>query len=125
MNARIFTLLILSAISTVAANLLMRGGINRNGGFMSQGTVLESVIALMRQPMFVTGFLLYGLAAMFWFNVVATGSLSTTYPLLVSLTFVMVTIGAAIFFNEQVTWQKILGITIILVGFVIVARAKG
>jgi drug/metabolite transporter (DMT)-like permease len=125
MTAKTSTLLVLSAISTVAANLLMRAGINRNGGFMSQDAVVQSVIALLRQPLFVTGFLLYGLAAVIWFNVVAVGSLSTTYPLLVSLTFVLVTIGAAFFFNEQVTWQKIAGITVILVGIAMVARAKG
>jgi drug/metabolite transporter (DMT)-like permease len=43
--------------------------------------------------------------------------------LLVSLTFVLVTIGAACCFNEHVSWQKVVGLVVILVGFVLVARA--
>lgn len=125
MTAKTFLLLVMSAASTVAANLLMRGGIDRNGGFISRSTILLSVFALLSQPMFVIGFLFYGLAALIWFNVVAAGSLSTTYPLLVSLTFVMVTVGGAYCFNERVTWQKIIGLAVILAGFAIVARAKG
>jgi multidrug transporter EmrE-like cation transporter len=116
--------LVLAALCTVAANLLLRAGVLRAGGFFFSGAVVRrQVLALATQPMFALGLLLYGLAAVIWFRVISTEELSTSYPLLVSLTFVLVTIGAACCFNEHVSWQKVVGMLVILAGFVLVARA--
>src|SRR3954469_12952108 len=90
-------LVILSSLFTVSANLMMRGGVLRAGGFSLS---LASALALGRQPLFVGGFLLYGIAAVIWFRVLSVANLSTSYPLLVSLTFVLVTLGAVFFFRE-------------------------
>ena len=37
-------------------------------------------------------------------------------------TFVLVTLGATVFFHEPVSWQKVLGLGVILAGIVLVAR---
>jgi drug/metabolite transporter (DMT)-like permease len=42
---------------------------------------------------------------------------------LVSAVFILVTGGAAIFFQERITAQKIAGILIILAGIAVVARS--
>jgi multidrug transporter EmrE-like cation transporter len=115
-------LVVLSALLTVAANLLMRGGINRAGGFyLDLKTVQEPVFSLVREPMFLVGVLLYGTAAVVWFRVLSFENLSSSYPLLISLTFILVTLGAAIFFQEQISVLKVTGLVVILVGIVIVA----
>ena len=117
-------LLISSALCTVGANLLLRGGILRAGGFtLSLERVKDQVVGLCRQPMFVIGVFLYGVAAIIWFRVLSTEDLSLSYPLFVSLTFVLVTLGAAYFFREQISWQKALGISVILAGFILTVRA--
>jgi multidrug transporter EmrE-like cation transporter len=109
-------LLISSALCTVGANLLLRGGILRAGGFtLSLDRVKDQVLGLCRQPMFVIGVFLYG--------VLSTEDLSLSYPLFVSLTFVLVTLGAAYFFREQISWQRALGISVILAGFILTVRA--
>jgi multidrug transporter EmrE-like cation transporter len=117
-------LVVLSALFTVVANLMMRAGILRVGGFnLSLSTLKSQILNLSCQPMFVVGFIFYGLAAIIWFRVLSTENLSTSYPLLISITFVLVTLGAAMLFHEQISWQKILGLGVILAGIVIVAHA--
>ena len=113
-------LVILSALFTVSANLMMRGGVLRAGGFSLS---LASALSLGRQPLFVGGVILYGVAALIWFRVLSVENLSTSYPLLVSLTFVLVTLGAIFIFREPVSSQKLIGIAVIVAGIILVARA--
>lgn len=114
--------MVLSALLTVVANLLMRAGILRAGGFQLElNTIREPILSLLRQPMFLVGVVLYGAAAVIWFRVISFENLSNSYPLLVSLTFALVTMGAAFFFHEQISLLKIVGLLVILGGIIIVA----
>jgi multidrug transporter EmrE-like cation transporter len=117
-------LVIVSALSTVAANLMMRTGVMRAGGFgVGERSLAQQVLELGQQPLFLIGVLLYGFAALVWFRVLSTEDLSSSYPLLISLTFVLVTLGAVLIFREHLNTQKIVGLAVILTGVVLVARA--
>lgn len=118
-----FVLVLLTAAMTMGANLLLRAGIDAAGGF-SGGSILEFADAILRlflQPLFVAGFTAYFLASLIWFRVVATEPLSLAYPVLVSLTFTLVTAGAVILFNEPLTLRKVAGLTIILAGILVIS----
>ena len=104
-------LVILSSLLTVSANLMMRGGVLRAGGFLLSA---KSALSLCQQPLFVTGFILYGIAALIFFRVLSVANLST---------FVLVTLGAVFFFREPVSAQKIVGIAVIVAGIVLVASS--
>lgn len=124
MTTRGLILLFLSAFLTAASNLLIRGGLLRAGGLdLTGGRLLDQILAACRQPMFVFGFVVYGAAAVIWFAVISMEDLSTSYPLLVSFVFTMVTVGAVIFFQEKVSPQKMVGLAVILTGVFLVARA--
>jgi small multidrug resistance pump len=123
MSSRGLTLVVISALCTVAANLMMRGGVLRAGGLTLSDTFVRQLIALAMEPLFVGGFLLYGTAAIVWFQVLSVENLSASYPLLVSLTFVLVTVGAMVFFKENISGTKLLGIGLCLAGVLVVARA--
>jgi multidrug transporter EmrE-like cation transporter len=114
-----FLLLLLTAACMAVANVLMKNGIAQAGGFTAS---LSALFSLLRQPAFVGGFLLTGLAALMWFRILATQKLSTCYPLFVSLTYTLITIGAFYFLHEKVSTQKLLGLLIIIVGITTVAR---
>ena len=117
MTARGWWLLLLSAGLTVSANLLLRAGLDRAGGFAgSLGEMPSALLDLAGQPLFDLGFILYALAALVWFRVVASGALSTAYPLLISLTFLLITLGAAVWFQESLTLRKLMGLVVILLG---------
>ena len=125
MSARGLVFVFLSALLTVAANLMLRAGIDRAGGFSAPWQSLSADIArLAAQPLFDGDVLLYALASLVWFHVISTEPLSVAYPLLVSLTFVFVMLGAILIFEESLTAPKFVGILIILLGITILSRGK-
>src|ERR1700745_3261893 len=101
------------------ANLLMKTGIRAAGGFTPS---LRALVQLCRQPVFVFGFALTGLAALMWFRILATQKLSTCYPLFVSLTYTLITLAAFYFLHEKVSIQKVAGLVAIVAGIPAVAR---
>jgi multidrug transporter EmrE-like cation transporter len=59
-----------------------------------------------------------------WFGVVSSEDLSSSYPVLVALSFIFVTVGAVVLFQETVSWQKTVGVFILLIGILMVATAR-
>lgn len=124
MTERGLLLVALSALLAVASNLMLRGGVIRAGAFgLSLSTLVTDLLRLARQPLFVAGLALYTTAALVWFRVISTEDLNSSYPLLVSLTSVLVTLGATVFLCEPVSWQKVRGLRVILAGVVLGERA--
>jgi len=114
-------LVLLSAGLQVAGTLLLRAGVDRAGGFAETlAGVPQGLLRLALQPAFDIGFVIYGLAALVWFRVLSTQPLGLAYPVLVSLTFMFVSIGAAIVFQEPVTARKLIGLAVILIGILVV-----
>jgi multidrug transporter EmrE-like cation transporter len=118
-----FFLVLLTAGLTMAANLMLRAGIDSAGGFSaaSVGQLLHALVRLFMQPVFCIGFVIYFLAAVVWFRVIATEPLSLAYPILVSLTFSLVTAGAVLLFSEPLSLRKVLGLAVILAGILIIS----
>lgn len=120
-------LVLITAALTMAANLMLRAGIDAAGGFALGGAsqVFHALVKLFTQPLFSVGFAIYFLASVVWFRVVATEPLSLAYPILVSLTFSLVTAGAVLLFSEPLAPRKMVGLAVILTGIVIVSLEKG
>jgi len=122
MSYRGLVLTVLAALVTVAGNLLMRGGVVRAGGLKLAGaTLLPQLLKMGREPMFLAGALLYALSAVIWFSIISTEPLSTAYPVLVSITFLLVTAGSVFFYQEGISPLKGCGILLMLAGIWIVA----
>lgn len=114
--------LLLSAGFTVSANLLLRAGLDRGGGFAgSLGETPSALLHLAGQPLFDLGFILYALSVLVWWRVVASEALSTAFPLLISLTFLLITLGAAVWFQESLTLRKLMGLVVIFLGIFLVS----
>lgn len=125
MTTRGLFLVFIAAMMTAAGNLMMREGVARAGGLSLTATrFARDMSALLREPLFDVGVALYGLASVVWFAIVSTERLNSSYPLLVSMTFVLVTVGATILFREPLSWQKIIGIAVILLGIIAVSTAR-
>ena len=120
-------LVIVTAALTMVANLLLRSGIDAAGGFTlgGLGTTIAALIKLFMQPKFLVGFVLYFMASVVWFRVVATEPLSVAYPLLVSCTFTLVTAGAVVVFSEPLSARQVLGLVVILAGIALISVQKG
>ena len=113
-------LVAIAAMNAAISSFLLRHSIDQAGGFSFNGQTFHT---LARSPLFLIGVCLYGLAGLLWFRVLATEQLSIAYPLLVSLTFVLVTCGAILFFGENLTIAKLTGLGLILSGIALVAKA--
>lgn len=127
MSATGLILVLVTAALTMVANLLLRSGIDAAGGFSLGGlaTTAAALLKLFMEPKFLVGFVLYFMASVVWFRVVATEPLSVAYPLLVSCTFTLVTAGAVIVFSEPMTLRQMLGLAIILAGIALISVQKG
>lgn len=112
------------ALLTAAANLLLRHGLLKSGGLAQPGQWLSGWIATLSQPSFLTGIILYGLAAIVWFYALSVTEVSTGYPVLVGLTFVLVALGAVGLFREPASPLKIAGIVTILAGILLLSRGS-
>ncbi len=114
-----------SAVLTAAANLLLRQGLLKSGGLaVKEGHWLAGWAATLIQPAFVLGLVAYALAAVVWFYALSVTEVSSGYPVLVGLTFVLVTAGAVAVFKETLNPLKLVGILAILIGIAIVARVS-
>jgi len=116
-------LVIFAAASTMVSNLMLREGIRRAGGFkLSVSSFISNITRLLQQPLFDVGLVFYAAAALVWFRVISIEDLSTSYPILVGLTFVLVTFGAITLFHEPCSLLKIIGLAIILFGIILTFR---
>jgi len=127
MSATGLVLVLVTAALTMVANLLLRIGIEAAGGFSLGGiaAVAGSLLKLFMEPKFLIGFVLYFMASVVWFRVVATEPLSVAYPLLVSCTFTLVTAGAVVVFSEPLSARQVLGLLVILAGIALVSVQRG
>lgn len=113
-------LIIIAAVLMSAGSLGLKGSISSIGGFGSSvGGLFGDILALIRNPIFIVGLVLYGSGTLLWMKVIATEPLSVGYPILLSVAFIAVTIGAVFFFRETLSPVKLLGMMVIVVGVVI------
>ncbi len=113
-------LILLSSLFAVGANLTLRAGLDRAGGF--SGGILQFFL-LFKEPLFDIGLVFYALATVLWLRVLSSEPLSIAYPILVSITFILVTVSASLLFNESLNFFKILGIVCILIGILIMGQS--
>jgi len=114
-------LVILCSLSASFSNFLLRYSSNK---IITLEHNWRFIFAILKDPLFLLGVLLYGIAGIIWIQVLASEQLSIAYPFLIGLTFIIITCGAILFFHENVTINKLLGFLIILFGIFMVVRGE-
>ncbi len=84
--------------------------------------LIASIWRLLQSPIFLVGSGLYAVATLLWFYLLARFDLSFIYPL-VSLTFVVASLGGWLFLGEPLSAQRALGIAVIALGVTILTRS--
>ena len=108
-----------SAFCVIIANLMLRHAMSISGFNFS----FTHFIKLFLTPIFTLGLILYLASMVVWLKVLTIEKLSSSYPILVSMTFLGITLGAALFFKETISLFKLIGIVIIVLGIIMVARS--
>lgn len=118
--------IILSAVViATSAQLFLKAGVEKvkvlNAGQLFDGT-LSSLISVLFNNYILLGLALYTIGALAWIWVLSKVDISYAYPF-VSLGFVMTLFIGAFAFNETLSFGKVLGVTFIVLGCIIIARA--
>ncbi len=117
----IFSLLLTAICLTVAGELLLKSGMNQVGEFSASFDVVWRTFTEWRV---VLGFALIFSGALFWLGVISRVDFSFAYPLL-ALSYVVSMIPAYFFLNEQITLNRVLGASIIVLGVIVITWKPG
>lgn len=121
----ILTLLIalFAILLLVCGQTLLKLGLNDIGGIsLFDGNPVGSLLGLLGTPWILVGFVLYGVSAVLWLDVLSKLDFSMAFPM-VSLTYVFSLIIGRFVFHETVGPERILGVFLILGGLLFVIRS--
>ena len=118
-------LLILSSVSLNAfAQLFIRKGMLKIGEIsFNFEQIVKMVLAVFTNVYLLSGMFSYVLSVILWMIVLSKVNVSLAYPFL-SIGYIITTVLAYLFFNEPITFQKVVGIIIICIGVFILTQSK-
>ena len=73
---------------------------------------------------FILSGLLYGIGAACWLYILRNNNISIAFPIVTSGLIITTTIAGVLIFNESITFTKLLGLSFIISGIVIVASSS-
>ena len=115
-------LILLSVLLNTAAQLLLKGGMNRIGELTFSWTNLFPIgLQIASNPLIILGMAFYVLSVFVWLAVLSKVEVSVAYPI-VSLGYITTAIAAYYLFGEQLTLLRMLGIGVIMLGVYLVTR---
>ena len=119
----IIVIAIISVLISVAAQFSLKAGMSSAPvtAAMSQAITLRSAVQILFQPGVFFGFALYGAGAVVWLKVLSEWDVSKAYPL-VGLGFAATAV-IGLLMGEAVSAKRLLGVGLICLGVVLVARS--
>jgi len=116
-----YIILGISILLAVAGQLLMKKGMMVFGTFPASQLLIK-IIPIFMNPYVFFGFACFGLSSIFWLVVLSRLQISLAYPM-VSVAYVLVAIFSWIFFKEDLTFVRWLGIAVIIFGVFLISRS--
>jgi len=110
-----------SVLLAVTGQLMMKKGMTLFGTFPIR-ELFSHIIPMFLNPFVFFGFACFGLSSIFWLVVLSRFEISFVYPM-VSVAYVLVAIASLIFFKENVTFVRWLGIAVIIAGVFLISRS--
>jgi multidrug transporter EmrE-like cation transporter len=104
------------------AQLLLKAGASTVGAIGSLGGLRAAAPALALHPGVIGGLLCYAVSVVVWIVALSRVDVSIAYPML-SVGYVLNALLAMWLFGETVSLQRWLGIGVIIVGVILVARS--
>jgi len=80
------------------------------------------LIKLLFDPWIFSGFIAAFIASLFWMAAMTKFDISYAYPFM-SSAFVLVFLFSVFLFNEPVSWQKIIGLVLIVAGILVTSKS--
>ena len=123
MTAIAFALVLTGVLLNATAQLLIKAGAETVGQFaFTAGNLWRASLHFALQWQILLGLACYVVSVGVWILALTRVQVSVAYPML-SLGYVVTALAAWWLFGEALTMQKLLGIAVIIVGVVIMARS--
>ena len=117
----VLSLALVSIILLSAGQTSIKAGLNAIGGIsLADGPLV--ILKIFQTPWVVVGFICYGIAAILWLDVLSKLDFSLAFPM-VGMTYVFTLLIGRFFFGENVGWERILGVALILCGVAFLIRS--
>jgi drug/metabolite transporter (DMT)-like permease len=113
-----------SSLFVVSGHLLIKAGLNAAAATTSQSAGFTRILHSVFQVEVIAGLLIYFLGSVCWMIAVAQREISFLYPLS-SINYVLVVIVSYLLFSEAISWQRAFGVTLIVLGMVLMNRRAG
>ena len=114
-----YVLLAVAVLFNGVANVLMKAGMRDAPEVSGAGAMIKHY--LHSWPVIV-GLFLFALNVIAYTQALSKIPLSTAYPVMVSLTGVIVISGSMMFFKEEISWVQWLGFALIIGGVICIAK---
>lgn len=123
MNVLSFTLVMSGVLLNAAAQLFLKAGTNAVGTFAFSAENIAPVgWRLATEPHIIGGIACYVISVVVWILALSRVEVSIAYPML-SVGYAVNAIAAWYLFGEAVTFTRLAGIAIIILGVFVVARS--
>lgn len=123
MNAASLALILTGVLLNAAAQLLLKAGANAVGSFaFTPSNIFHAGFEFARQWPILGGLACYVVSVVVWILGLTRVDVSVAYPLL-SLGYVVNAVAAWYLFGEALGAQRMIGIGVIIIGVVLVARS--
>jgi len=119
-NMQALGLILLSVALGAVGQLVFKAAMSSIGALQLS---LDLLLRMATNPLLLLGVAIFGVSTVLWLLALSRAELSFAYPFL-SLTYVVVLIGGALLFKEQITLPRILGFVVVVVGLLVVARGE-
>jgi drug/metabolite transporter (DMT)-like permease len=117
----VLLLALVSIILLSAGQTSIKAGLNAIGGIsLADGPLV--ILKIFQTPWVMVGFICYGIAAILWLDVLSKLDFSLAFPM-VGMTYVFTLLIGRFFFGENVGWERILGVALILCGVAFLIRS--
>jgi len=124
LGGMIYLFVALGALLNVAAQIALKYASQRPPTATGPFNPLTDPLALLSNPWFIGGLVLYALSVINWVFVLSRLDLSVAYPLM-SLGYVLTLLAGVLLFSETLSGPRIAGIVTIMVGVILITRPVG
>lgn len=119
-NLRALAMILVSVVFAGSGQLLFKAAVNEIGELQLS---IDMFINMATNLYLWMGLTVFGISAFLWLIALMKAELSFAYPFL-SLSYVIVLLGGALIFNEQITALRLVGFLVIITGLFIVANGE-
>jgi drug/metabolite transporter (DMT)-like permease len=116
----VLILILISVTLGVFGQISLKKGMNSVGRMELKDLITSKIFSLVREKFVILGVILYVSATFIWLVILSQEEVSFAYPL-IAMGYIFVAILGKILFNENLTFFRMLGIILIVIGVYLIS----